>query len=536
MSNLDTTGAYAIYLRKSRKDDYNEDISEVLQRHKTTLTTLAKNMNIHITKIYQEVVSGETIANRPEVQNLLHDVEQGMYAGVLVMEIERLARGDAIDQGIIQRTFFVTDTKIITPLKIYDPLNEFDEEYFEYGLFRSRSEYKTIRRRINAGRMHSVREGKWIASTAPYGFERKKLEKERGYTLTAIPEEARVVKMIFDLYTNGKDGEIFGAGKISNYLDALGVRPRMSKHWSAATIRDMLKNPAYAGKCAWGREKDVKFVRDGEIVTKRIKQDDYMLYDAIWDAIIPYEAFKKAEQIRKSHIKPSVKKGDELMNPLSGLVFCEKCGRLMTRLGPNKKNRYSTLRCMNKYCDNISAPIYAIEDEVIHFLKNWLQEEKLTFEKNNQTIEPESIQIINSQISAAQDRAIELRKQLDKTYELLEKGLYSEELFVQRQKKLTADITEQEKRIEEYTNTRDIILSNEHRRNVWIPETMSLLDSYTADAPPDFKNALLHQLIEKVTYLKTEKNHRGTVDNRNFHLKIMPKFHPVSDSDTAKTT
>ena len=77
---------------------------------------------------------------------------------------------------------------------------------------------------------------------------------------------------------------------------------------------------------------------------------------------------------------------------------------------------------MNKYYDNISAPIYSIEDEVIHFLKSWLQEEKLTFEKNNQTIEPESIQIIN--------RVAKLRKQLDNTYELLEKGLYSKELFV----------------------------------------------------------------------------------------------------------
>ena len=531
MSNLDTTGAYAIYLRKSRKDDYNEDIAEVLQRHKTTLTTLAKNMNIHITKIYQEVVSGETIANRPEVQNLLRDVEQGRYAGVLVMEVERLARGDAIDQGIIQRTFFVTGTKIITPMKIYDPLNEFDEEYFEYGLFRSRSEYKTIRRRINAGRIHSVREGKWIASTAPYGFERTKLEKERGYTLTAIPEEARIVKLIFDLYTDGKDGEVFGAGKISNYLDTLGVRPRVSEHWSAATIRDMLKNPAYAGKCAWGREKDIKFVRDGGIVTRRIRQDDYMLYDAIWEAIVPYETFEKAERIRKSRITPSVKKGDELMNPLSGLVFCDKCGRLMTRLGPNKKNRYSTLRCMNKYCGNISAPICAVEDEIIHFLRNWLRKEKLTFGENSQAKEPESIQIINDQISAAQDRAAELKKQLDKTYELLEKGLYSEELFIHRQNKLTTDISEQEKKIEEHKHMRDTILSQERRRNVWIPGTMSLLDSYNRDTPPDFRNTLLRQLIEKVTYLKTEKNHRGTVDNRNFCLKIMPRFHRISDSD-----
>ena len=111
MDTIDSTKSYAMYLRKSRKDDYNEDISEVLSRHKTTLTALAKNMQLHVTKIYQEVVSGENISNRPEVQNLLRDVEKGLYAGVLVMEVERLARGDAIDQGIIQRTFFVTGTK-----------------------------------------------------------------------------------------------------------------------------------------------------------------------------------------------------------------------------------------------------------------------------------------------------------------------------------------------------------------------------------------------------------------------------------------
>ena len=68
MDAIDSTKSYAMYLRKSRKDDYNEDISEVLARHKTTLTALAKNMHLHVTKIYQEVVSGENISNRPEVK------------------------------------------------------------------------------------------------------------------------------------------------------------------------------------------------------------------------------------------------------------------------------------------------------------------------------------------------------------------------------------------------------------------------------------------------------------------------------------
>lgn len=67
--------------------------------------------------IYREVVSGETIADRPVMQQLLHEVESGMWDGVLVVEVERLARGDTIDQGVVSRAFQYSDTKIITPTK-----------------------------------------------------------------------------------------------------------------------------------------------------------------------------------------------------------------------------------------------------------------------------------------------------------------------------------------------------------------------------------------------------------------------------------
>ena len=55
------------------------------------------------------------------MQQLLREVEAGMWDGVLVMEVERLARGDTIDQGTVSRAFQFSDTKIITPLKVYDP-------------------------------------------------------------------------------------------------------------------------------------------------------------------------------------------------------------------------------------------------------------------------------------------------------------------------------------------------------------------------------------------------------------------------------
>ena len=120
------------------------------------------------------------------------------------MEVERLARGDTIDQGIVAQTFKFSDTKIITPIKTYNPNNEFDEEYFEFGLFMSRREYKTINRRLQRGRMASVKDGKYVANKAPYGYNRIRIENDKGWTLEINKEEADVVRLIFELYTVGE--------------------------------------------------------------------------------------------------------------------------------------------------------------------------------------------------------------------------------------------------------------------------------------------------------------------------------------------
>ena len=131
---------YCIYLRKSREDRELEkyDNIDTLDRHRKTLLEYANKHNLKIGHIYEEVVSGETISERKEMQNLIRDVEAHMWTGVLVMEVERLSRGDTSDQGIVSKAFKYSSTKIITPLKTYDPNNEYDEEYFEFGLFMSR--------------------------------------------------------------------------------------------------------------------------------------------------------------------------------------------------------------------------------------------------------------------------------------------------------------------------------------------------------------------------------------------------------------
>jgi len=64
---------YCIYLRKSRADMDAEarGEGETLARHEHALLNLAKQKNLSITALYKEIVSGETIAARPVMQQLL---------------------------------------------------------------------------------------------------------------------------------------------------------------------------------------------------------------------------------------------------------------------------------------------------------------------------------------------------------------------------------------------------------------------------------------------------------------------------------
>ena len=71
----------ALYLRKSRFDDESETLEEVLARHEKLLTEYCKRNNLIIKKVYREVVSGENIENRPQVQ-LDVNYEKGMGVSV----------------------------------------------------------------------------------------------------------------------------------------------------------------------------------------------------------------------------------------------------------------------------------------------------------------------------------------------------------------------------------------------------------------------------------------------------------------------
>lgn len=520
---------YFIYLRKSRADMEAEahGEGETLARHERTLLELAKRLRLNVTQIYREVVSGETIAARPVMQQILSEVEQGMWAGGLVMEVERLARGDTIDQGIIAQTFKFSDTKIITPMKIYDPNDEYDEEYFEFGLFMSRREYKVINRRLQRGKLAAAKEGKWVPCRAPYGYRRVKLKNQTGWALEIVEEEAEIVRLIFRLYTVGdrdENGEFkrMPLGSIARHLTDLGIPSPSGGEWFRPALAAMIQNPVYIGKVRWGHNKTKKKVLDGKVIRQRVKDDTVELFNGLHPAIIDDETFAVANEMitRRSnsstHIDLSVK------NPLTRIVFCGCCGHAMGRAASPTCPEIGRLVCRTRNCKNVSTRLDVVEARLLEGLASWLSGYEIEWENAEKAGAPKGSEVKQKALQRAEADLSRLQKQLEKTHDLLEQEVYNIDTFLDRSRALADKISAAKELAE--TLRKEVFIEEEreaNRKNI-IPKVKKLMEVYHTLPSAEAKNEMLKDVVEKVIYKKVPTPGRRLPDE--FELEIYPRI------------
>ena len=318
------------YLRKSQSDDPNLTVEEVLANHEKVLDDWSvKNQGAKVPEKnkFREVVSGESLAERNEMQRLLRMIESPKIKAVKVVEPQRLTRGDLEDIGRMMKLLKHTNTLVITPTHIYDLRDEYDWDAFERELKRG-NDYLEYYKKIQArGKLLSVSQGNYISPKPPYGFDRTTVMdgKRKCPTLKENEQQADVVRLIFDLYVNTNMGRI----RIAKHLDSLNIKPPVGAHWKASSIKDMLRNVHYIGKVRWNWRKTVTIVEDGEFLKTRPhnKVGEYLVFEGKHDAIVPLELFDAAQERtgKNPRTKPEVK----THNAFAGLLYCS-CGRAMT--------------------------------------------------------------------------------------------------------------------------------------------------------------------------------------------------------------
>ncbi len=510
---------YCLYLRKSRKDTEAEarGEGETLSRHKAQLLALAKRQNLTIGEIYSEVVSGETLAARPEMQRLLRDVEAGAWDGVLVMEVERLARGNSIDQGIVAQTFKYANTKIVTPSKTYDPCNEFDEEYFEFGLFMSHREYKTIARRLKAGMAASAREGNFTGNVAPYGYDRKKNTNAKGWTLEPNESEAAVVRQIFEWYVKGDGKRRLGVSLIARKLNDMHIPPRKGDVWVPASIQCIIGNPVYIGKIAYNRRPQVKRVVKGKVVSSRPCSDKYEQYDGKHPTLISNDLFEHAQAIKHSNKTAPLPRDRHMTNPLSGLLVCGKCGRKMVRRTYGDRQQ-PTVLCPVAACSNVSAPYAIVEQRILEALSAWLAGYSLNSGKQRK----KSIQaeLYDRSICSLQRELQTLKQQRERIFEFYERGTYTDDVFTERIQQTACNIEKTEESIADLEDQKRKAQRAFLEQSQTTLRMAHMLEVYRSLPDAQTKNSMLKEVLEKVVYTKSHRAGPRHGDPSNFEIEI----------------
>lgn len=511
----------AMYLRKSRADLEAEALGEgeTLTKHKKTLLRVAKEKQLNIAAIYEEIASGESILHRPEMRKLLHEVEHGLYDAVLVMDMDRLGRGNMQDQGLILDTFKQTKTKIITPRKVYNLDDEFDEEYSEFEAFMARKEFKIIRRRLQSGRLRSVQEGNYVGTRPPYGYE--KVKRKDGITLVPHPDQAPVVKKIFAWYCHDNPEERMGTTKIAQKLNQLGIPSYRGSQWGNDVLLQILKNPVYIGKIRWRQVERKKSKDPAKVMDTKIRPaEEVILVDGKHEAIISEALFAKAQEIRKNKRHPRWKPSTTLKNPLAGLIKCGKCGATMT-MKPNAKYGYDHLHCNNRgrgrTC-NKSSRLEHVEQRILMVLREWLKEYKVTLAAEEYVDDRNPLEIYAVSIKNLKQEISELQTQLSNIHDLLERKKYSEEFALARSATVNKRLTEAQaalnKAIAEYNQKSERIQA----KTSIIPRIEHILDVYPKTASAKQKNLLLKSVLDRCIYNK-EKHQR----NDEFTLVIHPR-------------
>ena len=498
------------YSRKSQSDDPNMSVEEVLAKHEQLLDEMSIRLfgaKVPEQNKFREVVSGETLIDRPEIQKVLRLIESPKYKAIKCVEPQRLTRGDLEDIGRLMKLIKHTNTLVITQERTYDLRQEFDWEVFERKL-KQGSEYLEYYKKIQArGRELSVAAGNYIASIPPYGYDKATVMdgKKKCPTLVINPEQAEVVRMIFDMYVNQDLGRV----TIAKRLNELGIKTMYGGMWAQDTIKGILENEHYIGKVKWNYRKTVVVVEDGEIrkTQPKAKIGEYLVYEGKHEAIISDELFRAAreKQGRNHRAKPNTK----IRNPLAGILFCQ-CGRAMSLRTYKKKGVERSaprLLCDNQaYCGTSSCLYDEAIEKVVEVLKQCIAD----FEMRIQNNDGDSVKLHLSLIKRLEAKREELDKkelaQWEAQADPNPAKRMPDHIFQRLNEKLLAEKEEVRQALCKAYESMPEPVDYEEQKRRFEDALNALLDP---EATAQHKNTLLKACIERIDY-KREKAKRLT--------------------------
>ena len=237
------------------------------------------------------------------------------------------------------------------------------------------------------------------------------------------------------------------------------------------------------------------------------------MFEGRHEAIITQEQWDRVREVQRSKQTPSVRRGRTLANPFANILVCEKCGYAIKRNTPSATQLKTRTfrpwyRCSTKGCECMISYCDVLESKIVEAMRDWWKNISLTI-----TSEPDEPSEAQRQLLVMKKQIQVLQDQQNKICSLLEKGIYTEEMFIKRNTVLADEIRALRNSIEEVTK----ICELDRAKELFLPATLRVLDYYE-DLTAEEKNRLWKLLMKKITYF------RDPTDPNKIEIRLYPKL------------
>lgn len=295
-----------------------------------------------------EAKSATKMKNRTELNNMIRAARAHEFDKLYVKDVSRLFRNMQDFLNVMRE---LADLGIQT---YYVDLGGINVDPLILNLFAMLAESESQKMSTRIKFAKNISKAKGIVPNFVYGYDR--VDK---FTLAPNPEEAEIVRTIFNKYTE----ERWGQCKIAQYLYEQGVKTKKMKQasWSQVTVKHILQNQIYIGRVINGRE-----TTQGALTNKRDKhpENEWIVVEKPEFRIISDEQFQKAQTIMAENSEKFPQQSRQSSKHIfSNLIKCGHCGfsyrRYQRRYSPNTapkawwtcshRSAYGSGRCEAEY-------------------------------------------------------------------------------------------------------------------------------------------------------------------------------------------
>lgn len=273
----------AIYARVST--DHEEQLSALENQVEWYKPILAARPDWTLVAQYvDEGITGTSVNKRPQFLKMIRDAKTGKFDMIITREVSRFARNtvDTLQYTRMLREYGVEVFFINDNIKTFDGDGELRLTIMA-TLAQDESRKTSIR--VKAGMKTAMEKGVFFGTGNVLGYDRQ------GKDLVINPEQAKTVRLIFDMYLNG-----YGVTKIGYELEKAGrLTATGLTRWHASTISHILKNSIYCGILTYHKEYVPDYLKQKKI--KNMGEIEKLQVRGTQETIVTEEEFNRVQQM-----------------------------------------------------------------------------------------------------------------------------------------------------------------------------------------------------------------------------------------------